>query len=148
MGSSFLLNLGEKGIKGERGEPGIGERGEKGPPGPIGNNLFSVSTFNIGHRLTPHNAPQVQLVYPGTAKMEVQDKREPRVSRETLALMASLDPQGLRVSVTRASVPIMPVWHKDPTPKMSRELKESPAVFMNFAGPNGELSQDKLRVPD
>lgn len=70
--------------------------------------------------------PQVQLVCPGTAKMEAQAKREPRESPETPALTASLDPRGLRVNATPASAPITPVWRKDPTPKMSRGLKERP----------------------
>lgn len=56
--------------------------------------------------------------------MGVQDKLEPRASQETLVLTANLDPQDLRANVTLASVPIMPVWHKDPTPKMLRGLKQ------------------------
>lgn len=74
--------------------------------------------------LQPVACPQVQLVCPGTAKTEAQDKPEPRANLETPALTVNLDPLGLRANVIRASVPIMPVWHKDPTPKMSRGLKE------------------------
>lgn len=56
--------------------------------------------------------------------MEAQGKPEPRASQETPALTASLGPQALLANVTLASVPITPVWHKDPTPKMSRGLKQ------------------------
>lgn len=61
--------------------------------------------------------PQVQLVFLVMVKMGVQDKLEPRESQETLALRASLDLRVLLASVTPASVPTMPAWHKDLTPK-------------------------------
>lgn len=73
-------------------------------------------------------------------RMESQDKLEPRENQETLGLQASLDLQVLLASVTPASVPTMPAWHKDLTPKTWRGNKKeyregapSPTVFRNLS---------------
>lgn len=61
--------------------------------------------------------PQVQLVFLVTVKTGAPDKLEHRESPETPALQACLDLRVLLASVTPASVPTMPAWHKDLTPK-------------------------------
>lgn len=63
-------------------------------------------------------------------KTEAQDKQEPRESQETPAPMVRLDPRALLGNVTQVSVPTMPAWHKDPTPKMLRELKGQVATSL------------------
>lgn len=68
--------------------------------------------------------PQVRLVFQVMVKMGARDKLEPRESQETLALQASLDLRVLPASVTPASVPTMPAWHKDLTPKTWRGNKK------------------------
>lgn len=80
----------------------------------------------VSSNLEPIMVPlfQVQPVCPVMVKTEAPDKPEPRESQETPAPTVRLDLQVLLANVTPASVPTMPAWHTDPTPKMSRGLKE------------------------
>ncbi len=67
---------------------------------------------------------QVQPVFQVMVKTEALDKLEPRESQEIPAPMVSQDHQVLQANVTQASVPTTPAWHRDPTSKMSKELKK------------------------
>lgn len=78
--------------------------------------LMTMCSF-LRPQTVPCPDPQVQLVFLVTVKTGAPAKLEPRESQETPALQASLGLRVLLASVTPVSVPTMPAWHKDLTPK-------------------------------
>lgn len=108
--------------------------------------LMTMCSF-LRPQTVPCPDPQVQLVFLVTVKTGAPAKLEPRESQETPALQASLGLRVLLASVTPVSVPTMPAWHKDLTPKTWRGNKKpkkqnkeeyrggapSPGVFRNLS---------------